>query len=193
MSKNEPFGVKTYVMTNSEGLVKIGMSRNPSERRFSVQCECGSPIKLEFQTEGWNIEKIVHKELAEFHVIGEWFNCSKELAIERIKVNRDKIKLDLEIALKELGEYESFQITDGLDNIVRSLNKHQMDRVCLSMFLKLVKEAGTLSHLARMLDLPVSTVNGWHRRGKVSKKGAIAVEENPQLSFSAKTLRPDLT
>lgn len=192
MKKTEPFGVKTYVMTNPSGLVKIGQSRDPELRRGAIQRECGLPITLEFQTDGWNLERIAHKELAEYHVEGEWFSCSKDLAIETIKKNRDKIKSDLEVALSELEEAEQSKFDGNVDDIIRILTKSQIDRICHSMLLKVIKEAGTVSHLAKMLGLPVSTVHGWHNRGKVSKSGAVLIEENPYLNFTAKTLRPDL-
>ncbi len=56
----------------------------------------------------------------------------------------------------------------------------------------LIKEAGYPSYLAKMLDIPVSTVHNWCRRGRVSRAGARLVENCEQLPFTAKTLRPDL-
>lgn len=50
------------------------------------------------------------------------------------------------------------------------------------------------AYLAKMLDEHPSTVQGWIRRGRISKKGAIKVEQNKYLSlhFTAKQLRPDM-
>lgn len=65
----------------------------------------------------------------------------------------------------------------------------QMQRDSLT---RLIATAGNPSHLARMVGLPVSTVHGWLRRGRVSREGAKLVEECPNLPFTAQTLRPDL-
>lgn len=58
----------------------------------------------------------------------------------------------------------------------------------------LVKEAGTIIHLAKMLDKPFGTVQGWVERGRISKEGARLVESHPTLGdkFKAKDLRPEL-
>lgn len=57
---------------------------------------------------------------------------------------------------------------------------------------RLIQEAGNPTHLARMLQLPVSTVHGWSQRGRISKEGAKLVECCPSLNFVATDLRPDL-
>jgi len=62
----------------------------------------------------------------------------------------------------------------------------------LSALNALIKEAGYPSYLAKMLDIPVSTVHNWCRRGRISRAGARLVEESNQLPFTAKQLRPDL-
>lgn len=56
---------------------------------------------------------------------------------------------------------------------------------------RLIQQAGNPTHLARMLELPVSTVHGWSQRGRISKEGAKRVEACSALNFTANELRPD--
>ena len=60
---------------------------------------------------------------------------------------------------------------------------------------ELSKVAGSPSHLAKMLDMPFSTVQAWIARGRISKAGASAVEKHPSLGekFTREYLRPELT
>jgi len=69
---------------------------------------------------------------------------------------------------------------------VHELQKSALDR--------LVQDAGSPSHLARMLNIHLMTVKGWIERGRVSKDGATLVETHPTLGehHKAKDLRPDL-
>ncbi len=64
--------------------------------------------------------------------------------------------------------------------------KEQMD--------KLLDKVGGVGHLSKMIDINYTTVKGWADRGRISKKGAEAVEEHPRLGkhFKAIDLRPDL-
>jgi DNA-binding transcriptional regulator YdaS (Cro superfamily) len=73
-----------------------------------------------------------------------------------------------------------------------SLNLKQIAELQKSSLARLIEEAGNPSHLARMLGLPVSTVHGWSQRERISKEGATLVEQCPNLSLTAKELRPDL-
>ena len=59
---------------------------------------------------------------------------------------------------------------------------------------ELVSVAGSVTHLAKMLNTPYSTVQGWIDRERISKDGAKKVSEHPVLSetFKAEDLRPDL-
>lgn len=60
---------------------------------------------------------------------------------------------------------------------------------------RLVDEAGSAPHLAKMLATPLSTVKAWIKRGRISKAGARTVESHPTLgrTFIATDLRPELT
>ena len=58
---------------------------------------------------------------------------------------------------------------------------------------ELIEYAGNNSHLARMLKLPVSTVNSWVVRGRISLQGAELVQANKYLKqeFPLERLRPE--
>lgn len=59
---------------------------------------------------------------------------------------------------------------------------------------ELVGYAGGRSHLAKMLNLPLPTINSWLDRGLISKGGAELVAKHPALAedFPMSRLRPDL-
>lgn len=58
----------------------------------------------------------------------------------------------------------------------------------------LVKYAGGRTHLSRMLEVPLSTVNSWVDRGLISSNGVDKVAKHEELSerFTKEGLRPDL-
>lgn len=58
----------------------------------------------------------------------------------------------------------------------------------------LVRFAGGRTHLARMLTKPLSTINSWVDRGKVSKEAAEEISEHPTFNkqFPISRMRPDL-
>ena len=74
------------------------------------------------------------------------------------------------------------------------MTKEQLEVSQENMFSELLITAGGVTHLGKMLGVPVSTVQGWDDRGRISKKGAQLVEDHVTLGkrFKAKTLRPDL-
>lgn len=59
---------------------------------------------------------------------------------------------------------------------------------------ELIECAGTLKHLAFMLDIPLPTLYGWVERGRVSKEAATKIEQHETLGqkFKAEELRPDI-
>jgi len=59
---------------------------------------------------------------------------------------------------------------------------------------ELIAHAGSITHLARMLQVPTSTAHSWYTHGRISKWGARRVEAHPTLGkkFNAATLRPEL-
>lgn len=59
---------------------------------------------------------------------------------------------------------------------------------------ELLEYAGGGVALARMIDVPLSTVTSWVARGRISKKGAIDVGSHPVLGkeFTITALRPEM-
>lgn len=72
--------------------------------------------------------------------------------------------------------------------------KEELKRLHKEKLEELVAHATSYHYLAKMLGLPPSTVQGWVKRGRISKTGARLVEGHPALKdrFTAKGLRPDL-
>lgn len=72
---------------------------------------------------------------------------------------------------------------------LKKIKRMQEDRLS-----ELISVAGNASHLARMLNKPNSTIQGWVLRGRVSKLGAKEIEAHPAFSekFNMKYLRPDI-
>ena len=58
---------------------------------------------------------------------------------------------------------------------------------------ELIEEAGSNIHLARMIEVPISTVNSWVSRGRISRRGAQLVQDNSRFSdkFPISKLRPE--
>jgi hypothetical protein len=73
-----------YVFARSDGLLKIGISRNPRQRRESIQKATPDRLTLEYSERvetAREIETRVHAFLRPFRVSGEWFRCETKLAI----------------------------------------------------------------------------------------------------------------
>lgn len=73
--------------------------------------------------------------------------------------------------------------------------KTELDKLQKSNLTSLIQYAGGISHLSKMVSLPVTTIQGWVRRGRISKKAAvtISVKEAFSKKFTAEILRPDIT
>lgn len=58
---------------------------------------------------------------------------------------------------------------------------------------RLITHAGSMTDLARMLDLAFGVVASWHYRGRISRDGAERVDAHPTLSkyFKSHELRLD--
>lgn len=73
-----------YIMSNSKipGIVKIGRSKNPTERTHKLQNSQPFLVKLEEEYEGWGfLELLVHSKLNHLRVVEEsasreWFSLS---------------------------------------------------------------------------------------------------------------------
>jgi len=165
----------TYVMSNELGLVKIGQSINPEERRKTIESASGLPVKLELIVRGSFKEEMAHELLKQYSTVGEWFNCPPDKAVE---------------VLQELEKLNDEAIYGQMLNYT----KKELEEVFKVRLEELVSFAGSYIYLAKMLNIPTSTVQGWVTRGRISKRGALLVDKHKDLtkSFSSKYLRPDL-
>ena len=84
-----------YVMQNEFGLIKIGQSVNPEERRLALQVEERCQIKLVLAlSEKGNREKAIHRKVKDFNVGGEWFDGTKESQQAILKAIKPGLSLD---------------------------------------------------------------------------------------------------
>ena len=70
-----------YLIKNSLGQVKIGVSENPERRKKSLQT--GSPHKLTIvatrkSSHATQLEEALHNRWEEYHMRGEWFDIPKD-------------------------------------------------------------------------------------------------------------------
>jgi hypothetical protein len=76
-----------YAM-ESDGLVKLGFSKNPDIRKYGVGRDANAPVNLAFKIPVENMarcEAAVHDRLKDKRAHGEWFTVSIEEAIECLK------------------------------------------------------------------------------------------------------------
>lgn len=165
----------TYIMSNELGLIKVGKSNNPEQRRKDIEALSGLPVKLELKVRGDFKEHIAHEILKEYNTVGEWFKCPLDYAI---KVLEELENVSDEIIYSKMLNYTKSELKEILN--VR-LNE-------------LVDFAGGYVYLAKMLNISSSTTQGWVKRGQISKQGAILVSKHKDLrdSFPADYIRPDL-
>tara|TARA_R110000822_G_scaffold84867_3_gene199059 strand:- start:34830 stop:35066 length:237 start_codon:yes stop_codon:yes gene_type:complete len=72
---------------------------------------------------------------------------------------------------------------------------HELEALHEQRLEALLDYVGGYMHLARMLNIPATTVKSWKDRGRISKVGAKKVEENKRLRntiFVAEYLRPEM-
>jgi hypothetical protein len=79
-----------YVIKADDGLVKIGVSVNPSIRLAQLQRTSAASLALVYvgalRSTGYAIEAEAHHTLASYRQSGEWFRCPVEAAIAAIGV-----------------------------------------------------------------------------------------------------------
>jgi hypothetical protein len=86
--KNTCSGGFIYVIQADNGMLKIGVSTNPSARL--AQLRTSSPFKLTFaymgalRCSGYAVEAEAHRTLAGYRQNGEWFNCPADMAVAAI-------------------------------------------------------------------------------------------------------------
>ena len=105
-----PSGKKIYVLENQDGNIKIGVSKNVDSRVKAIKNQTGYTILNVFSTvecfNPFELEKIIHEELKDKKIFGEWFNVKfdigKSVAIrvfnENAKLHDDRKKSDFDFA-----------------------------------------------------------------------------------------------
>ena len=109
-----------YVMESGSGLIKIGVSKNLSARRKSLQCASGVEIKLAAKfgplKRAVALERASHKIFASKRLHGEWFCVSTEEAIKAI----DNLKA------KFSTEEDSIEASGDLIPVIGAAERHLM-------------------------------------------------------------------
>lgn len=96
-----PYNMKhLYIFENSNGLVKIGVSREFDRRRRTISSHGGFDITRTVVTAPISnyleLERLAHNYFSSSRVSGEWFNCKFEEAVEWIKsVIQDIARFDV--------------------------------------------------------------------------------------------------
>lgn len=94
-------GKRIYVVKREDGLVKIGVSRDPENRIRTLEMQGGFTSVAQYSSlpylNAFQIESAIHDQLKEFRAKGEWFAISYEVAIEcvvRLCVDMGEIPRD---------------------------------------------------------------------------------------------------
>lgn len=98
-----------YIIENN-GVYKVGYSKNPQRRLKTLQTGCSNKLKLVYQLEietakTYIIEKIIHKSLSRYKVLGEWYKTDLDEIISSInfaKIRYDNDGTDIEYKYKVL-------------------------------------------------------------------------------------------
>jgi hypothetical protein len=77
-----------YVISNGRGLVKVGISTNPTARLAQLQRASAAHLSLAYvgalRCTGYAVEAEAHRTLAGYRQNGEWFNCPADMAVAAI-------------------------------------------------------------------------------------------------------------
>lgn len=78
-----------YVIEAEDGLLKIGISKNPRQRLSDLQTGSPRPLRLVHVQECNGVAQIVeqraHVQLAKYRKEGEWFEIDRAVAIDAIE------------------------------------------------------------------------------------------------------------
>jgi hypothetical protein len=77
-----------YIVQADNGMVKIGISTNPSARLAQLRTASAVPLAIAYvgalRCNGYAIEAEAHRTLADYRLEGEWFNCPVGMAVAAI-------------------------------------------------------------------------------------------------------------
>jgi hypothetical protein len=81
-------GAFIYIIQADNGLVKVGVSTNPSVRLAQLQRASAAHLSLAYvgalRCNGFAVEAAAHRTLADYRFEGEWFNCPPDMAVAAI-------------------------------------------------------------------------------------------------------------
>jgi hypothetical protein len=77
-----------YIIRGDHGLLKIGISSNPSERLAQLRTASAVPLTIAYvgalRCDGYSVEAEAYRTLAGCRLEGEWFNCPVDMAVAAI-------------------------------------------------------------------------------------------------------------
>ncbi len=191
---------KTYVISNSMGLIKIGCSDEPEKRLKQIESMSGIPCRLEYEIQGAFLERRAHEMLSNYRTVGEWFEYPIDKAISTLKeLKQIDIKNRYETLLKwkehELRDKERKEKTSELETVAEHIidklargeepdcSQEEARYVRKLALNKLIEHFGNASRLAAYLGTKPSTGTGWQVRGHVGLHYAKVISEDPELSI----------
>lgn len=72
------------------------------------------------------------------------------------------------------------------------MTKDEVESIRRERLLELIEYAGGMPHLALMINEDVHKIQSWRRKGHITPKGVVSVENNPKLrdaGFTTEYLR----
>lgn len=129
---------RIYVMKNSIGFVKIGVSLNPEHRAKSLQTgSCYQIVSLYFTEPCYNayyLEKLAHNYFRSVKEYGEWYNCSFDEAKNLISIlfqngaQLESISNEVGVTLNDISaKFEEDMIYMGTKEVSMLLGKSRTD------------------------------------------------------------------
>ena len=78
-----------YLIESDQGHVKIGYSQDPESRLSQLQTAHSKPLVLKYtreidQAATATMERIIHEQLKQYRMSGEWFDISADIARSEI-------------------------------------------------------------------------------------------------------------
>lgn len=135
---------QVYVMQNSEGLVKIGISNNPEQRRRGLVNASGFNVDLLYTSSmignADEIERSLHLEFANYRKKGEWFLVdSHKLVVKRVRAcaanfgtfckEYDPNNVDFDIEINGVEVYVNGVLVDMKDGLYKLNSVHDISRL----------------------------------------------------------------
>lgn len=120
---------KIYLMRNSAGQFKIGISNNPTLRKRTLELASGLSIEIvaiyaPIHKRAQTCEMHLHKIFAKYRGIGEWFDFPESYTLEKFesvcdKVGMTKCQIDSNISVEYISGIETKEEYERI--------KHQID------------------------------------------------------------------